>query len=265
MFWTELLPKMPGCRGRPSRTSRDSRMMGLSAAWRWISVKSTSGLPVKKRRPCTGGSSPGSPRARMGHLKLRRLRPTCSSTMLYSSMMSKAASCRGLSVFRLNSGLRRLARSLAIACSSTSISLELLPFTRESLRSKVEQLGVAFVSRCVDELVNRRDVGNAFFAQNVGRFAGIGGVENLTRGISGEVLGQGRFAGAGEPATGKMAGCEAFANGRPISGPVLVVVTRSCSMVQTMLIRMTAERCKTARRRNSPTWLAYSMVTVSPA
>ena len=76
----------------PARISIDARMIGLSAAWRWISVSMKSGgASVKKPPPLTGGSWAGSPSTRTGFPKERRSRPSSSSTIEHSSMMIRSA------------------------------------------------------------------------------------------------------------------------------------------------------------------------------
>ncbi|MNL66131.1 hypothetical protein D3C87_1905490 [compost metagenome] len=73
-------------------------MIGLSAAWRWISVSMMSGsLLMKNPAPCTGGNWNGSPSTSTLTPKLSRSAPSCSSTIDTSSMTMRSASAAGLS------------------------------------------------------------------------------------------------------------------------------------------------------------------------
>ena len=90
--------------GSPCRAMVASRMMALSAAWRWISVSITSGASrVKAPSPLIGGSWPGSPSTRIGLPKLIRSRAISSPTIETSSStmsFASAASLCGLSAKR---------------------------------------------------------------------------------------------------------------------------------------------------------------------
>ena len=148
-------------------------MIGLSRAWRWISVSMTSGsASVKKPAPpsplFTGGSWPGSPSTSTLVPKESRSRPSFSSTIEHSSTTTSAR-LPDLARAVDGEGRLQLARLL----------LRLL------------------AARAVDQRMERAGVGAAAVAHDLRGLAGEGGEEHVAVGVVGDVPRQHRLAGAG--------------------------------------------------------------------
>jgi hypothetical protein len=168
--------------GSPCRAMVASRMMALSAAWRWISVSITSGASrVKAPSPLIGGSCPGSPSTRIGLPKLIRSRAISSPTMETSSStmsFASAASLCGLSA----------KRGFFIWASAWRIALDarLGGGALEARQGADADLRLAHLLRCrLDLLLGRLEHavdqavdgarGRTLLLQHVRRLAGEGG------------------------------------------------------------------------------------------